>query len=73
VGRGSDPGTQLADGTANAAVVETVTLEPMRPLAPISVAPVAQTSIAPEQLAMSPLKPIADLQIAPLSPPGGRH
>ena len=48
-------------------------IAPLTRIAPIRIAPIAQDSIAPADLAMPPLNPIADLQIAPLTPPDRRN
>jgi hypothetical protein len=48
-------------------------IEPLAPIAPITVAGTHPEDIAPKQIAISPLAPIAELQIAPLSPPERRN
>ena len=48
-------------------------IEPLAPIAPITVAGTYPEDIAPRPIAISPLAPIAELQIAPLSPPERRN
>ena len=48
-------------------------MAPLATITPISIAPIAQDSIAPASMTMAPLKTITDVQIAPLTPPDGRH
>ena len=64
------------DGTIAAANVpnhgETTAIAPLNALAPIAIAPIAQESIAPADIAFRPLASIAEVQISPLTPPDGR-
>jgi hypothetical protein len=48
-------------------------IEPLRTIAPISVAAIAPRGIAPSPIRVAPLGVINDLQISPLTPPEGRH
>jgi hypothetical protein len=48
-------------------------IDPLSPIAPITVAPTRPADIAPTSIAVSPLAPIAELQMAPLSPPARRN
>jgi len=48
-------------------------IDPLEPIAPITVAGARPQDITPKQIAISPLTPIAELQIAPLSPPDRRN
>jgi hypothetical protein len=50
----------------------TTGIEPLETISPIEVAPIGQTSIAPEPIAVRPLNPITEVQIAPLNPPDRR-
>ncbi len=43
-------------------------IDPLSPIAPITVAPARPVDIAPKEIVISPLAPITELQIAPLSP-----
>jgi len=52
---------------------EATAIEPLAPIAPITVAGARPQDITPKQIAISPLTPIAELQIAPLSPPERRN
>lgn len=47
-------------------------IEPLNQIAPIEVAPIGQSSIAPDPIAVRPLTPITEVQIAPLNPPDRR-
>jgi len=53
--------------------VESNQMDPLAPIAPITVAGANPRDITPKQIAISPLTPIAELQIAPLSPPERRN
>ncbi|HEX9366105.1 MAG TPA: hypothetical protein VF921_05725 [Vicinamibacterales bacterium] len=48
-------------------------IDPLAPIAPITVPAARPASITPTEIAISPLPPIAELQIAPLSPPERRN
>jgi hypothetical protein len=48
-------------------------IDPLAPIAPITVAGTHPADIATKDIAISPLAPIAELQIAPLSPPDRRN
>jgi hypothetical protein len=48
-------------------------VDPLAPIAPITVPAVRPADIAQKEIAISPLAPIAELQIAPLSPPDRRN
>ena len=52
--------------------VATTTIAPLKTMAPIAVAPIAQDRIAPTDIAVRPLTRITELQIAPLTPPDRR-
>jgi hypothetical protein len=54
-------------------VAGTTAIDPLAPIAPITVAGTHPADIAPREIAISPLAPIAELQIAPLSPPDRRN
>jgi hypothetical protein len=47
-------------------------IAPLNSIAPISVASIAPSNIAPGDIAVRPLNPIAEVQIAPLTPPDRR-
>ena len=51
----------------------TTEIEPLRTIAPIQVAPIAHSTITPEEISVRPLNTITAVQIAPLSPPDGRN
>lgn len=51
---------------------QTTAIEPLQSIAPIAIAPIAQDSIAPAEIAMHSLDPISEVQIAPLTPPDRR-
>jgi hypothetical protein len=51
----------------------TAGIDPLTMIAPIEVAPIAQSSITPEPIGVRPLSPITEMQIAPLTPPDGRN
>jgi hypothetical protein len=69
-GRGIEE--RLVVATVVAADDATV-IDPLAPIAPITVPAVRTASITPTEIAISPLAPIAELQIAPLSPPERRN
>jgi hypothetical protein len=79
-GHATPPGRQPASGRAPERIVVAAVLpaadasaiDPLSPIAPITVAPARPADIAPKEIAISPLAPIAELQIAPLSPPERR-
>ena len=48
-------------------------VEPLRTIAPIEVAPIAEHRVAPAEISVAPLTPIVELQIAPLNPPERRN
>jgi hypothetical protein len=48
-------------------------IDPLSPIAPITVPSVSPVSITPAEIAISPLSPIVELRIAPLSPPERRN
>ena len=50
----------------------TTVIEPLKSMAPITVAPIAQSSIEPDDIDIRPLKAIPELQLAPLTPPERR-
>jgi len=52
---------------------ESFGVDPLAPIAPITVPAVRPADIAQKEIAISPLAPIAELQIAPLSPPDRRN
>jgi hypothetical protein len=62
---------RLVDG-ALAPADDASAIDPLSPIAPITVAAIRPASITPTEIAISPLAPIAELQIAPLSPPERR-
>jgi hypothetical protein len=59
--------------TVLAAADESFGVDPLAPIAPITVPAVRPADIAQKDIAISPLAPIAELQIAPLSPPDRRN
>lgn len=61
--------------TIEAAVAadEPSAIDPLSPIAPITVGATRPSDIAPKEIAISPLAPIAELQVAPLSPPERRN
>jgi len=68
---------RVAEGVVIATVVpaadESFGVDPLAPIAPITVPAVRPADIAQKEIAISPLAPIAELQIAPLSPPDRRN
>jgi len=62
----------FASAASTDATVAGSTIDPLKSITPIEVAPIGQTSIAPDPIAVRPLTPITELQIAPLNPPDGR-
>jgi hypothetical protein len=50
----------------------TTVINPLKTIAPIAMTPIAQSTIAPAEIAVRPLNTIAEVQIAPLTPPDGR-
>jgi hypothetical protein len=72
----SNPGPHRPDGVAYAASIDTApggaAIDPLKIIAPIEMAPIGQSSIAPEPIGVHPLERITEMQIAPLSPPDGR-
>lgn len=48
-------------------------IEPLTPIAPISVADIRPLALTHAEIAISPLTPIAELQVAPLFPPERRN
>lgn len=52
---------------------QTTAIEPLKTITPISIAPIAQDSIAPAEIPMHPLNPLSELQIAPLTPRDRRN
>jgi hypothetical protein len=66
------------EGTLSAAMVppsaeSDAGIDPLAPIAPITVAVVRPVNITPTEIVVSPLAPITELQIAPLSPPDRRN
>lgn len=61
-----------ADVTVSADNART-TIEPLNPIAPIEMTPIAEHRYAPADIAVRPLNPITELQIAPLTPPRERN
>jgi hypothetical protein len=59
--------------TTAPAADENFGVDPLAPIAPITVPAVRPADIAQKEIAISPLAPIAELQIAPLSPPDRRN
>ncbi|SRR6266568_7231609 len=51
----------------------TTDIEPLKTIAPIQVAPIDESSIAPAAIAVRPLNTITDVQVAPLTPPDRRN
>jgi hypothetical protein len=70
-------GARVPAGVAHAASIDAAdaasAIDPLKTIAPIDVAPIAQSSIAPEPIAMRPLNPITEMQVAPLTPPDRRN
>ena len=62
-------------GTVVAAVADSPasTIPPLAALDPISVEPIAQTSIVPSEIVVAPLSPISELEISPLEPRTARN
>lgn len=66
----------LDDGPIAAALApadDASEIDPLSPIAPITVPSVSPASITPAEIAISPLSPIVELHIAPLSPPERRN
>jgi hypothetical protein len=61
---------------AYAATTETMQaapgIDPLKPIAPIEVAPIGEMNIAQDPIVVRPLTPITEMQIAPLNPPDRR-
>lgn len=64
--------TRVAYATSVDATPAAADIDPLKAIAPIEVAPIAQSSITPEPIAVRPLNPITEMQIAPLNPPDRR-
>lgn len=68
---------RVAEGVVIATVLpaadESFGVDPLAPIAPITVPAVRPADIAQKEIAISPLAPIAELQVAPLSPPDRRN
>jgi hypothetical protein len=62
----------LASAASMDATVAASAIDPLESITPIEVAPIGQTSIAPDPIAVRPLTPITEMQIAPLNPPDRR-
>jgi len=56
-----------------AANEDATTVAPLKPIAPITVAPIEQERIAPADIAIRPLSRIAEIQIPPLTPADRRN
>jgi hypothetical protein len=66
------------EGTLSAATVPAFAesdagIDPLAPIAPITVAVARPANITPAEIVISPLAPITEVQIAPLSPPDRRN
>ena len=64
--------SQLATAASTDTSGMSAALDPLTRITPIEVAPIAQSSIAPQPIGVHPLNPITEVQIAPLTPPNGR-
>jgi hypothetical protein len=67
------PRTAVIAAASTPASAQTDTLEPLRAITPIEVAPIVPSSIAPESIAVRPLTAITEMQISPLNPPDRRN
>ena len=63
----------IVEAASVAAAGTMAEVEPLRTIAPIEVAPIAEHRVAPAEISVTPLAPIVELQIAPLNPPERRN
>jgi hypothetical protein len=71
--RAAEP--SIPPGTVVAAVAEMpfTSIAPLTAIEPISVEPIANTPITPQEIVVAPLSPIAEVQISPLEPRTARN